>query len=340
MKSNTPKGLGYRWPAEWEPHEATWLSWPHEDGISFPGSYSRVIPTFIEMIRTLSVSEWVYLNVRSEEEKKEVESRFHGDVPERLKFFLIDTQEPWCRDHGAIFIKHAITGEVAITDWEYNAWGGKYLPFDKDNAVPSAMAKHLGMKSFKAGIVMEGGSIDGNGQGVILTTESCLLNPNRNPSLTREEIEAHLCDYLGAHRVIWLGDGIEGDDTDGHIDDLTRFVNANTVVTVVEENKKDKNFIPLQENLQKLKKLEFQVIELPMPQRMDREDLRLPASYANFYIANQLILMPQFKDPKNDDKAKAIIQSCFPTRKVIGLDCTELIWGLGTFHCLTQQKPK
>ena len=228
-------------------------------------------------------------------------------------------------------------------DWDYNAWGNKYPPFDLDEVVPTRLAEILKLPVFYPHMILEGGSIDVNGSGALLTSESCLLNKNRNPNLSRDEIEQRLRDYLGVSDILWLGDGIAGDDTDGHIDDLTRFVSERTVVTVVEENRDDENYEPLQENLKRLREMKIggrklEILTLPMPKKIVREGLRLPASYANFYIANTCVLVPTFADP-NDEAALSVLRQCFPDRRVIGIDCRELIWGLGTFHCLTQQQP-
>ena len=231
-----------------------------------------------------------------------------------------------------------------IVDWGYNAWGGKYPPFDLDDNIPTLIANHYKISVVYPGIVMEGGSVDFNGQGTLITTTSCLLNPNRNPHLKQTQIEEYLRNYYGVSNIIWLGDGIVGDDTDGHIDDITRFINQDTVVTVVEEDTLDENYHPLQENLKLLSKArvengkQLNIVELPMPSAVVHEDMRLPASYANFYIANKYVVVPTYRD-KNDDKALSILHQCFPERKVIGLDSYDIIWGLGSFHCLSQQEP-
>jgi agmatine deiminase len=262
---------------------------------------------------------------------------------ERVTFYRIPTNEPWCRDHGPIFLTQDAEPKLAIVDWDYNAWGGKYPPCDLDEVVPTRVAQILDLPVFYPRMILEGGSIEVNGAGVMLTTESCLLNPNRNPSLGRAEIEQRLRDYFGVQDILWLGEGIEGDDTDGHIDDLARFVSENTVVMVMEENREDKNYEPLKENLARLRAMKIgdqkiDIITLPMPKKIVREGQRLPASYANFYIANSCVLLPTFADP-NDEIALSILQKLFPDRHVMGIDCRELIWGLGTFHCLTQQQP-
>ena len=339
----TPAALRYRMPAEWEPHAATWLSWPRREGISFPDSFDRVLPALRAMVEALIKSERVCINVCNGAHEAEARAALRGLSMERVTFYRIPTNEPWCRDHGPIFLTRNADPRLAIVDWDYNAWGGKYPPCDLDEVVPTRAAQFLDVPVFYPRMILEGGSIDVNGAGVLLTTESCLLNPNRNPSLGRAEIEQRLRDYFGVEDILWLAEGIEGDDTDGHIDDLARFVSENTVVTVVEENREDKNYEPLQENLARLRQSkveqgEIEIVTLPMPKKVVREKQRLPASYANFYIANACVLVPTFADPV-DEPALSIFQRLFPDRRVIGIDCRELIWGLGTFHCLTQQQP-
>ncbi|OHE77525.1 MAG: agmatine deiminase [Verrucomicrobia bacterium RIFCSPHIGHO2_12_FULL_41_10] len=332
-------------PAEWERHEATWISWPHREGVSFPGYYDAVIPTFVAMAKAIGASEILRINVRDGHQEQEIKKKLSPHIPsEHLEFYKIKTQEPWCRDHGPIFVRCKKTGQLIIIDWNYNAWGEKYLPFDDDNAVPSQIADLLDLSCFKPNMILEGGSIDVNGAGALLTTESCLLNKNRNPTLSRQEIEIQLKHYLGVNQIIWLGDGIEGDDTDGHIDDITRFVAEATVITVVEENKSDPNHLPLQKNRELLQKMtlsdgrSLNIVELPMPPGIEREGQRLPASYANFYITNHSVLLPTFA-VSSDKTAIGILTDLFPTRTIIPIDCRELIWGLGAFHCLTQQQP-
>lgn len=335
-------------PAEWEPHVGTWFTWPRPEGISFPGKYDTVPPVYAELISHLVAVEDVHINVWHAEMEASVRGllKKNGTPLERVSFHHFPAYEPWCRDHGPIFIVREHNGrhERAVVDWGYNAWGGKYPPFDLDDAVPQHVAKLRGLPLFSPGIVMEGGSLEVNGCGTLITTEACLLNPNRNPELTKDQIEQYLCDYLGATKVLWLGDGIVGDDTDGHVDDLTRFVNPTTVVTVVEEDPSDDNYQPLEENLQRLRTLRDQdnqllrVVELPMPRLLEHEGQRLPASYANFYIANELVLVPTYRDP-NDARALEILQREFPDRRVMGVDSMELIWGLGSFHCISQQEP-
>jgi len=339
----TPAALGYRMPAEWEPHAATWLSWPRREGISFPDSFDRVLPALRAMVEALIESEQVCINVCNGAHEAEARAVLNGLRMERVTFYRIPTNEPWCRDHGPIFLKRDVDPRLAIVDWDYNAWGGKYPPCDLDEVVPTRAAQFLHAPVFYPRMILEGGSIEVNGAGALLTTESCLLNPNRNPRLGRAEIEQRLRDYFGVREILWLAEGIDGDDTDGHIDDLARFVSESTVVTVVEENRDDENYRPLQQNLARLRQMkveqgEIEIVTLPMPKKIVREGQRLPASYANFYIANSCVLLPTFADP-NDETALSALQKLFLDRRVIGIDCRELIWGLGTFHCLTQQQP-
>lgn len=351
--SETPSGLvlpaqmGYRMPAEWEPHEATWLSWPRRDGISFPDAFDTIPPVLAKMVDALADSERVCINVCDAAHENEVREalRRNRARSEHVKFYHIPTNEPWCRDHGPMFLTRKGDDKPVIVDWDYNAWGWKYPPFDFDDVVPTEIGKALGLEVYSPGIIMEGGAIDVNGTGSLLTTRSCLLNPNRNPDLSIKEIEQKLRDYLNISNILWLGDGIEGDDTDGHVDDITRFVNRSTVVTCVEDQEDDANYEPLQENLARLREMNIEdgtpidVHVLPMPGKIFREGQRLPASYANFYIANTVVLLPIFGDSA-DGWAASVLQTAFPTRKIISIDCRDLIWGLGAFHCLTQQQPK
>src|SRR5213082_3094588 len=351
--SQTPAALGYRMPAEWEPHTATWLSWPRREGISFPESFDRVMPALRAMVEALIESEQVCINICNGAHQAQAREVLRGLPMEQISLHLVPTNEPWCRDHGPIFLTRDLdaqpaTGRIrrdklAVVDWDYNAWGNKYPPFDLDEVAPTRVAEILDVPVFYPGMILEGGAIDVNGAGALLTTESCLLNKNRNPSLSRDEIEQRLRDYLGVRDILWLGEGIAGDDTDGHFDDLARFVSQRTIVTVVEENRDDPNYEPLHENLVRLRAMKWkgaplEILTLPMPARIDREDLRLPASYANFYIANECVLLPTFNDP-NDAVAESTLAKSFPQRRIVPIDCTELIWGLGAFHCLTQQQP-
>jgi len=341
----TPRQLGFYFPAEFSRHEATWLSWPHKEA-SWPGKIDSIFPIYSEFIKFVAAGELVKINVADEAMKKTATAHLHaaGVNLDQIRFFFHPTDDAWCRDHGPAFLVHRTDRKKMVVKWNYNAWGGKYPPFDLDNQVPLSIAKEAGLDVAKPGIVMEGGSVEFNGRGTVLTTTSCLLNPNRNPHLTQAQIERYLSDYYGADNILWLGDGIVGDDTDGHIDDITRFVSADTVVTVLEDDRRDANYAPLVENLENLERMKLEngqslrIFTLPMPKPVVYQDQRLPASYANFYIANDCVVTPTFND-KNDDVALSILQKCFPDRKVIGLNSTDIIWGLGSFHCLSQQEP-
>jgi agmatine deiminase len=334
-------------PAEWAPHRGTWLSWPHKRE-SWPGKFEPVPYVFAQMVRHLAPREEVHINVADAGMEAEVRSFLASEsvALRSVRFHHNPTNDAWCRDHGPLFIQRQVDGrtEQAIIDWGFNAWGDKYPPYDLDDVIPSRIGEALGLPVFRPGIVLEGGSIDVNGRGTLLTTTSCLLNPNRNPQLSQGDIEQYLRDYLGVRNILWLGDGIEGDDTDGHIDDITRFVGERTIVTVVEEDPADANHEPLKENLALLKEMrdqdgeQFRVVTLPMPRRLEYDSQRLPASYANFYIANGIVLVPTY-DPARDPEALETLQHLFPGREVVGIDCTDLVWGLGAFHCVTQQWP-
>jgi agmatine deiminase len=343
-RSLWPAALGYRLPAEWSPHEATWLSWPHNRD-SWPGVFAGVEPAMVEFVRALAECEPVYINVLDAEHERHVRRLVEAAAPrERLRFFRFPTNDAWARDHGAIFVTRAGGQPRLAVDFDYNAWGGKYPPFDLDRQVGRLMAEALGVPCFaQPGVVLEGGSIEVNGEGALLTTEQCLLNPNRNPQLDRADIERILCDAFGVTQIVWLGDGIEGDDTDGHIDDLTRFVRPDAVVTVIEPNTRDANHAPLAANRRRLADLEIggralDVVELPMPEPQYLEGQRLPASYANFYIANEAVFMPVF-GCRQDGPALEILGGCFPGHRVVPVDCSVIVAGLGTLHCLTQQVP-
>lgn len=345
---HTPAALGYRMPAEWEPHIATWLTWPRPDGISFPGAYEPIPDVFSRFVFHLTQHEEVHVNVWDDAVEEIILRSFprrHVRM-DRVTLHRFRSYEPWCRDHGPTFVVRDADGQHdrAVIDWGYNAWGGKYPPFDLDDAIPQHVAQWRGLPVFSPGMVLEGGSIEVNGRGALLTTEACLLNPNRNPDLNRAAIEARLRDYLGVTEIIWLGDGIAGDDTDGHIDDLARFLNPTTIAAVVESDPADENYAALQDNLQRLRAARlpdgspYRIVELPTPGCIEREEQRLPASYANFYIANGLVVTPTFQCPA-DEKAISILQTEFPDRRVVGIDSTDLIWGLGSFHCISQQEP-
>jgi len=340
----TPRSLGYQMPAEWEPHEATWLSWPHNPE-TWPGKLDRVPAIFADIVAALHEHEQVRVLVGSDDLERSARAalRAEGCESPNVRFWRIPTNDAWMRDHGPIFVVHPERG-LAITDWRYNAWGGKYPPYDLDDAVPSRLNETLRLPTFEPGIVLEGGSIDVNGRGTLLTTESCLLNPNRNPGLTRRQIEAKLLDYLGATNVLWLGDGIVGDDTDGHVDDLTRFVGPNTVVTALEEDPADENHRALRDNLVRLRGMKDEagrplvVVPLPMPPAIYHEGHRLPGSYANFYIGNGAVLVPVFGHER-DDHACDTLARLFPGRRIARIASTDLVLGLGAIHCVTQQQP-
>jgi agmatine deiminase len=346
-QGETPAGLGFRMPAEWEPHAATWLAWPHKEA-SWPGNFEPIPAIWIEMVRALAPRERVNILVNDEAAGAAVRARLRtaGVRLDNVALHEIRTDDAWARDHGPTFVSRAIDArrELAAIDWLYNAWGGKYPPWEHDDAVPRQIAARLGLRCFEPGIVLEGGSIDVNGRGTLLTTESCLLNPNRNPQLSRQQIEQSLRDYLGVRHILWLGDGIVGDDTDGHIDDLTRFVDPTTVVTVLEANRRDDNYDRLRANYERLQGMTDQdgralrIVTLPMPEPVHYEGQRLPASYANFYIGNGVVLVPVFDDP-HDAAALQTLAELFPQRRVLGINAREMVWGLGAFHCVTQQQP-
>lgn len=343
--NNSPQKQGYSFPAEWTKHEATWLSWPHKEA-SWPGKIETIYAPYCEFIKIIAEGELVRININDEATRDFAiqELQKAGADLDKIEFHFNPSNDAWCRDHGPAFLLHEESGNKAVVDWGYNAWGDKYPPYDLDDVIPTKIAQHFGLPVYHPNIVMEGGSVEFNGAGTILTTTACLLNENRNPHLTKEQIERYLMEFYGAKQILWLGDGIVGDDTDGHIDDITRFVNEDTVLTVVEENPSDENYQLLQENLETLKTMRLldgralNIVELPMPAPVIYDDTRLPASYANFYIANAAVVVPTFRD-ENDQKALEIIQSVFPDRKVVGVDSTDIIWGLGSFHCLSQQEP-
>jgi agmatine deiminase len=342
----TPKEQGYFFPAEFAPHEATWLSWPHKEA-SWPEKIHTIFPFYSRFIKYLAQSEKVRINVNDEAMKAFAISCLEKESVDlsQVEFFFHPTNDAWCRDHGPAFLinPEAVVQKVII-DWNYNAWGGKYLPCDLDDIIPTKIGAHFNIPVFNPGIIMEGGSVDFNGKGTVITSKICLLNENRNPHLNQQQIEAYLCNYYGVEQVLWVEEGIEGDDTDGHIDDTVRFVNEDTVITVIEENKNDPNHELLETNRKQLSQMrllngkQLNVVELPMPDYMEYDGQRLPGSYANFYISNKYVIVPIFNCDK-DQKALDIIAQCFPGRETIGIDSTEIIWGLGSFHCLSQQEP-
>lgn len=346
MTHPTPQAQGYYFPAEFAPHVATWLSWPHKEA-SWPGKIHTIYPYYAQFVKVLTESELVRINVVDAAMQDFATAHLlkTGVPMDKVEFFLHPTNDAWCRDHGPAFlINPNAANKKVIVDWNYNAWGDKYPPYDLDDVMPTRIAEHYGLPVYYPGIIMEGGSVEFNGAGTLLTSTACLLNPNRNPHLNQEQIEGYLRNYYGVEQILWIDEGIVGDDTDGHIDDTVRFVNADTVLTVVEPNKQDENYAILQHNLKQLQQMrllngkQLNIVELPMPDAVVYEDQRLPASYANFYISNQHVIVPTFRCDK-DDQALSIIQQCFPERTVVGIDSTEIIWGLGSFHCLSQQEP-
>ncbi|WP_348261692.1 agmatine deiminase family protein [Telmatobacter sp. DSM 110680] len=350
----TPRELGYRMPAEWEPHQATWLAWPHNPE-DWPGKFQAIPWLYAEIVRLLAMREQVHLLVQDEKEQRRATSilqRAHVNL-DNVAFHQWPTDRVWTRDSGPIFVRNE-QGQVAITNWHFNAWA-KYPDWHLDDQIPVRAAELLGLSEWQPTVdmgeeqrrlVLEGGSIDTNGQGALLTTEECLLSEvqQRNPGVSREQLEQAFHDYLGIEQVLWLGRGIAGDDTHGHVDDITRFVGPSTIVTAVEPNTKDPNHEPLAENLARLKAArtsegkQFTIVDLPLPRPVVFRKQRLPASYANFYIANGLILVPTFHDP-NDRIALGVLADLFPGREVIGIHAVDLVWGLGTLHCMTQQQP-
>ncbi|MGI8836951.1 MAG: agmatine deiminase family protein [Pyrinomonadaceae bacterium] len=355
--NTTPAQLGFYMPAEWRLHEATWLSWP-KDPETWPNRVSQVQDIFLKMMAALAPNETVNLLVDDEETEQLVRARCTFAGTKNIRFHRFPTIDSWIRDYGPNFLvsdklsdKLQFVGhELAFNDWRFNAWGNKYEELKKDDSIPQRLEGLLRAARFEPGIVMEGGSIDVNGAGCVLTTEQCLLNPNRNPQLNKLQIEQHLKDYLGVVKVLWLGEGIVGDDTDGHIDDIARFVAEDVIVCAVEEDTQDANYELLQDNLKRLEQMTdargraFEIVTLPMPgvvggASTDSRNLdRLPASYANFYIANNVVLAPIFGHA-NDRRALDTLGRVFPERRVVGINCEPLVWGLGTIHCVTQQQP-
>ena len=347
-KEVTPFALGYRMPAEWEPHEATWLAWPHNKE-TWPGRLREVEQIYLEMILALTPQEKVCLLVDDDRARDRVAAWVsrRGAVEKNIVYYLIPTVDAWIRDYGPHFILKSSDSrkKIAFVRWIFNAWGMKYESLAKDNQVSDSLASLLGMPVFRPGLVLEGGSIDTNGAGTCLVTEQCLLNPNRNPHLSRPRIEEALRDYLGLTHFVWLGEGIEGDDTDGHIDDIARFVNPTTVVTALEADSRDRNEIPLRNNFKRLQRSTDQngkrltVIPIPMPGRIEEKGVRLPASYLNFYIANGVVLVPIFGHA-NDAIALEILQNLFSQRRIVGIRSEALVLGLGGIHCVTHEEPR
>jgi agmatine deiminase len=326
-------------PAEWEPHEATWIAWPHNEK-DWPGRFTPIPWVYAEIVRKLSAVEKVRILVSGESQQRQARTMLKkvGATLEAVEFLECPTDRVWTRDFAPLFLRNK-RGEAAASKWRFNGWA-KYPNHKLDDAAGHAIAKHTSVETFTPEMVLEGGSIDVNGAGALLTTEECLLSEvqQRNPGMSRREVERNLRNYLGATQVIWLRNGITGDDTHGHVDDLARFVSHDTVVVASEDDKSDVNYEPLRENYALLKQAGLRVIKLPMPRPLVFAGVRLPASYANFYIANGLVIVPTFNDPA-DRVALGTLTKCFPDRVVTGIDCTALIWGFGALHCMTQQQP-
>jgi agmatine deiminase len=341
---------GFAMPPEWSRQDAVWLSWPVDDPRHWGGAKRDLIHgKFAEIAAAISRHEPVRINAPGAEHAAitAICNRAKA-VPEHVELFDHAHNDVWCRDHGPIFVKHRETGEVAVTDWEFNAWGGKFPPFDLDNSIPSQVAIALGLRIFKGDMILEGGAIEINGEGQLLTTAAVLLNKNRNPSMGREEIEQKLCASLGVSEVLWLKQGIEGDDTDGHIDDLARFIDARTILACIDPDASSPNQKILEENLSDLRAFigpggrAFEVVEIPLPEACEVAGWRLPilpASYVNFLIVNGGVLVPTFRQPRNDDRALGMMRELFPDRKITGIDCLDLVEEGGTLHCISQQQP-
>lgn len=346
----TPAELRYAMPAEWSPQEAVWLSWPVNDERHWGGVKKDLMKAkFAEIAAAISRFETVRINAEGSEHAAILAACNKAKaVPERVQLFDHPHNDVWCRDHGPIFIKHRDSGEVAISDWGFNAWGGKFPPFDGDDSIPRQVADSLGMQRFEGGMILEGGAIEINGAGQLLTTEAVLLNPNRNPHLSRGAIEKKLRDTLGVQEILWLKQGIEGDDTDGHIDDLARFIDATTIIASVEKDRGSPNHAVLDDNLGRLRGFTgpggrgFDVIEIHLPEACEVPGWRLPvlpASYVNFLIVNGGVLVPTFRQHKNDDRALGMLRELFGDREVVGIDCLDLVEEGGTLHCISQQQP-
>ena len=349
VRSESPASQGYSMPAEWERHEGTWLAWP-EDAVTFPKRLPEVRQQYLRIIELLHDGEEVHLAVRdraTQDHIREALKRRKVNL-RRVHFHIWDYADVWFRDYGPTFVVNRQRGQAAIVQWQFNAWGGKYESLLKDGNVPYFISERLGLPLFRPGVVMEGGAIDVDGQGTLMTTEQCLLNPNRNPGVSKKEMESILGNYLGVSRFIWLKSGVSGDDTDGHVDNLARFVRAGTVVCAFEEDTRDENHSALKANFDVLRRYRdasgnsLEVIRLPMPApRYDTirgQKQRLPGSYVNFYIGNKVVLVPAFGG-KNDEIALLQIQELFPDRQAVSVDCSDLVYGAGTLHCISQQQP-
>ncbi|MFK7849762.1 MAG: agmatine/peptidylarginine deiminase [Akkermansiaceae bacterium] len=342
---------GFSMPAEWSQQCATWLSWPVDDPRHWGGEKREAIwGKFAEIAATISRYQKVRINAPAS---------IHGAIaaacnksradPSHIRFYDHPNNDVWCRDHGPIFVKNTVTEEIAVTDWDFNAWGGKFKPWNLDNAIPERVADSLHFQRYEGGMILEGGAIEVNGCGQLITTESVLLNPNRNPHLSREQIEEKLRANLGVKEILWLEKGIEGDDTDGHIDDLARFTEEDTIIACEELDTSSPNHSPLKDNLARLQEFQtpsgrpYQLSRIHLPQACEIPGWRLPvlpASYVNFLIINHAVLVPTFRQPKNDEKALSIISEHFPDRKIIPIDCLDLVQEGGSLHCISQQQPE
>ena len=345
----TPRELGFYMPAEWQPHESTWLTWP-KDPVTWPDRVPQVEEIYLQMLAALTPHETVNLLVDDEHTENSVKERCTFVSSTNIRFHRVETVDSWIRDYGPNFLV-GDRRNLAFNDWIFNAWGNKYEDLKKDDRIPGVLEDELKLPRFEPGIVMEGGSIEVDGEGCVLTTEQCLLNKNRNPHLSQTEIEDYLKAFLGVSKVLWLGEGIVGDDTDGHIDDIARFVAPGVIVCAIEDDPNDANYELLQDNLGRLQLMTdsqgrgFEIVTLPMPgivggTSTDTRNLdRLPASYANFYIANNVVLAPVFGHD-NDQRAVETLQRLFNDRQVVTINCEPLVWGMGTIHCVTQQQPR
>lgn len=346
----TAATAGFSMPPEWSRQDAVWLSWPVADARHWGGAkHDMMRAKFAEIAAAISRHETVRINAPGTSHAAIAAACNRAKaLPERVELFDHPHNDVWCRDHGPIFVKHQTTGEVAVTDWGFNAWGGKFPPWDLDDAIPGRIATALGLRVFKGGMILEGGAIEINGAGQLLTTETVLLNPNRNPLLTRSEVERLLRDGLGVTEILWLHQGILGDDTDGHIDDLARFVDAQTILASVERDPTSPNRQVLADNLARLRSFRgsngnhFSVVEIPLPEACEVPGWRLPvlpASYVNFLIVNDGVLVPTFRQQKNDGAALGLIRELFPGRQITGIDCLDLVEEGGSLHCISQQQP-
>lgn len=345
MMPDVCQGAQLRWPAEWEPMEAVWISWPHREDL-WQGGLQELMGIYAGLAAAIAQEAEVRINAAAPLHDM-IRRHLVARGVQRFRLYDHPTNDVWCRDHGPIFVQRE-DGSMQIADWTFNAWGGKFAPWDLDNGIPQLIAGALQMPRLSSRLILEGGAIEGNGQGLLLTTEAVLLNPNRNPGLSKAEIEAELHRMLGTRSVFWLGQGIEGDDTDGHIDDMVRFVNAEAVVSITEEDVHSPHYRILAENNERLQDLRtvdgsrVEVVPLPMPKPLVAQDWRLeqlPASYANFLICNGAVIVPIFMQEKEDDRALGILRECFPGRRVVGIDARRLVLEGGAIHCITQQQP-